>query len=334
MKILVAIGAGHVKDSYFTPEVIRQLEELGEVVYNETGNQGFTKEELMENIKDVDIIFTGWKSPRIDEDVLKHANKLKIHAHTAGSVARFVSKEEYDRGIIVLSGNDVFAQSVAEGCLCYTLTALRDNEVLVKSMREGGWRLEDFQNRGLIKKKVGIIGYGAISRYFMKLLSWFQPDLYICSSYISPEEAMSEYGAKVATMEEIFSTCDVISLHAAWNDRTENMIGDELLSMIKPGALLVNTARAQIIEKEAFYRHAATGKFKIAVDVYHDEPLPVDDPLRSMAHVNLYPHVAGPTIDMREEVSYRLIEDVKNIIEGKPYNDGIPYEYAIRMSVR
>lgn len=332
MKILVAVGAGAVKDSYFTPEVIRQLEEIGEVVYNETGRQAYTKEELIENIKDIDIIFTGWKSPRLDADVLAHANKLKIHAHTGGSVASYISQEEYEQGIIVLCGNDVFAQSVAEGCLCYTLNALRNNEESLQSMRAGEWRHENRQSKGLINKKVGIVGFGAISRYYMDLLRWFNPELYIYSSAITQEEA-KQYGAKITTLEDIFSNCDVISLHSAWNSKTEGMIAEDLLKLIKPGAVFVNTARSQIVEKEGLYRQAVTGRFQLVLDVFHEEPLPSDDLFRTLPNVNLYPHMAGPTLDMREQVNYRLIESVKNILAGKPYRDDVPYEYAVRMSV-
>ena len=128
MKILVSVGDGQVKDSFFTPRTIQKLEAMGTVIYNKTGRQSFTKQELIDNIGDVDVLFSGWGTPAVDRDVLQHADRLKIHAHTGGSVASYVSKEEYDRGIIVLSGNDIFAKSVAEGCLCYTLMSLRRND--------------------------------------------------------------------------------------------------------------------------------------------------------------------------------------------------------------
>ena len=269
----------------------------------------------------------------MDSEVLQCAKQLKVHAHTGGSVASYVSKEEYERGIKVLSGNDVFAKSVAEGCLCYTLMSTRRFDEFLNSMRSGGWRLENGWNHGLIGKKIGIVGYGAISRYYMRLLSWFEPRLYIASQYITDEEA-ADYGARKASLEEIFSTCDVISLHAAWNETTEGMIGEKLLKMIRPGALFVNTARAQLVDEKALYQELRTGRFRAVLDVYHEEPLPAQDELRSMNNVLLFPHTAGPSFDMREQVTLRLIEDIENIFAGKPYKDEIPYEYAIRMSVQ
>lgn len=331
MKILVTVGDGEVKDSFFTPRAKAALEALGEVEYNDTGRQAFTKEELIAHIKDVDILVTGWKTPRIDEDVLKAANRLRIHAHTGGTVATMICKEEYDRGILVLSGNDIFARSVAEGCLAYTLMALRKLYDDVSSMKQKGWRRIPGQNGGLIGKKIGIIGYGAIAKYYIGLLQWFQPEILVVSKYITQEEA-SGLGVRIAAAEEAFETCDIISLHAALNEENRGSVTGDLLRRIKPGALFVNTARAGIVDEEAMMRELRTGRFQAVLDVYHKEPLPPDSELRSMENVLLFPHMAGPTFDMREKVTLKLAEDIKAILEGREYEDFIPYDYAVRMT--
>lgn len=331
MKILVTVGDGEVKDSFFTPTAKAALEELGEVEYNATGRQAYTKEELIEHIKDVDILVTGWRTPRIDEDVMKAANKLKIHAHTGGTMATMICKEEYDRGVIVLSGNALYAKTVAEGTLAYTLMALRKMYEDVSSMKNGGWRRVPGTNSGLLGKKIGIVGYGSIARHYIDLLKWFDVDILVASKYISPEEA-DEKGVRIADKEEIFETCDVISLHDALNDESRDSITRNLLRRIKPGALFVNTARAGIVVEDDMIEELRTGRFYAVLDVYHQEPLPEDSELRSMTHVLLFPHMAGPTFDVREKVTLKLVKDIKLILEGKPYEDEIPYEYAIRMS--
>lgn len=332
MKILITLGAGEVRDSFFSPAAIRELELFGEVIYNETGRLGLDKETLIRLIPDVDILFTGWNTARVDADVLKAANRLKIHAHTGGSVASYVSKEEYDRGIIVLSGNDLFAQSVAEGCLCYTLMALRRTYQYAESIKTGGWRPEHDFMQGMIGRKIGIVGYGAIAAYYAQLIQWFHPELLIYSKYITKEELVKANGRE-ASMEEIFETCDIISLHAALNEENRGMITADLLKRIKPGALFVNTARAGLIEEDALYQELETGRFQAVIDVYHEEPIPADNILRRLDNVLLMPHVAGPTFDMREKVVDRLIEDIKAIENHQPYKSGIPYEYAIRMTI-
>lgn len=331
MKILVTVGAGEVQDSFFTPRVKAELEALWEVEYNATGRQAYTKEELIEHVKDVDILVTGWRTPRIDEDVMKAANRLKIHAHTGGTMATMICKEEYDRGVIVLSGNDIYAKSVAEGTLVYTLLVLRRMYEDVHSMKTGHWRRVPGRNSGLIEKKIGIVGYGAIAKYYIDLLKWFHADIYVASKYITPEEA-AEKGVKIATTEDVFANCDVISLHGALNDETRGTIGGKLFDLIKPGALFVNTARAGIVVEEDMMKALRTGRFEAVLDVYHTEPLPEDSELRTMPNVWLFPHMAGPTFDMREKVTLKLIKDIKAILAGESYEDEIPYDYAIRMT--
>jgi phosphoglycerate dehydrogenase-like enzyme len=268
----------------------------------------------------------------VDLDVLQAANKLKIHAHTGGSVASYITKEEYDKGIIVLSGNDIYAQSVAEGCLCYTLCAQRRIVDYNNTVHQGGWRPTPDHTMGLIGKKIGLVGFGAIAKYYIDLLRWFQPELLIASKYITEEEALHLGGHK-ATLEEVFSTCDVISLHAAMNEENKNIITEELFSLIKPGALFVNTARAGLMEEQIFYEALKTKRFRAVLDVYHQEPIPVNHVLRSLDNVMLMPHIAGPTFDMREKVVLRLLDDILAIGENKEYKSGIPYDYAIRMTI-
>lgn len=332
MRFLVTMGDVPERKSFFTPKAIAEIEKYGEIIWNTKCERGMSKEDLIEKIRDVDVVFTGWSTARLDADVVKAANKLKVHAHTGGSVASYISKEEYDAGIRVLSGNDLFAQSVAEGCLAYTLCALRRMETFLQTMRAGNWAPENNMTNGLIGKKIGIVGYGAIARYYMQLLQWFHPELLLCSKYATEEDA-ARYGARKASMEEIFESCDIISLHAALNDENLNMVTRSLLQKIKPGALFVNTARAGIIEEQALYDELSTNRFNAVLDVYHQEPLPADHVLRTLPNVMLMPHSAGPTFDMREKVVLRLLEDARNAQQGKSCSSEIPYDYAIRMTV-
>ncbi|MFI3115588.1 MAG: hydroxyacid dehydrogenase [Clostridia bacterium] len=331
MKILVGIGESEVKESYFTPTVVEQLEKLGEIVWNETGRQAFTKEELIEHIKDVDVYLSGWGSPAVDPEVLSHAKNLKVHAHTAGSVARLVCKEEYDRGVVVLSGNDIFARSVAEATVCYMLNSLRRNEELMQTVRNGGWRMERCFNSGLYRKKVGLIGYGEISRYVMDAIKWWEPDLYLYSKHASPD-AYHKYGAKQTTLEHIFSECDVISIHSAWNDENHELIKKEHFKLIKEGAVFVNTARGGILDEKALIEELETGRFRAALDVFVQEPLPEDSVLRKLKNVQCYPHMGGPTFDMREQVMFKLLRDLRHIKDGKPFDDVVTYENSLYMT--
>lgn len=332
MKFLVAMGECKTRDSFFTKRAIQELEKLGEVIFNDTGAFALDKQALIERIGGVDVLLSGWGTARVDADVLAHADRLKIHAHTGGSVAAFTSKEEYDRGIVVLSGNDVYAKSVAEGCLCYTLMALRRAEDYVNAMRQGGWRPASDHNKGLIGRKVGLVGYGAIAKYYAGLLQWFDVELSVYSKYVTDEE-LRRIGARRATKEEIFAQCEVISLHSAQNAENRGMITAPLLASIQEGALFVNTARAGLVDDDALLKELQTGRFQAVLDVYPKEPLAGDSPFRQLDNVLLFSHIAGPTFDMRERVVLELLQDVLRLERGEAPRNAIPYEYAIRMTV-
>jgi phosphoglycerate dehydrogenase-like enzyme len=125
MKILVTIPNGDVKDTFIPPDVARKLESMGTVVWNDS-DSNWSGDELGERLLGVDVCITGWTSPSFDEAALKKADRLKLVAHTGGAVTTYVSEAFFDRGLRIVSGNRLYAESVAEGVIAYVLSALRD----------------------------------------------------------------------------------------------------------------------------------------------------------------------------------------------------------------
>lgn len=321
MKILVEMPVGWITDSFLSPDNVRFLESLGDVTWNRSENH-LTPEQFRDALADVDVCVCGWGVPRFDAYVLEKANRLKLIAYTAGSVARVVTDEMYDRGIRIVCGNEAFAQSVAEGTIAYIMASLRRLRQYERHMAEHGWKPADFQTEGLTGRTVGIVGYGAISRYLLELLRPFRVRIKLFSRHMTAEQA-SELGVEKAELEEIFSACDIISLHCAKNPANYHLIDDRLLGMMKGNALLVNTARGNIIDQEALVKHLATGRIRAALDVFEAEPLPMDSPLRHMDNVLLQPHMGGPTMDRRPAAARLALEDIKRL------QDNIPLENEI-----
>ena len=96
--------------------------------------------------------------------------------------------------------------------------------------------------------------------------------------------------------------------------------------------MFVNTARAGLIDTPALLEELKTGRFRAVLDVYDQEPLPMDSPYRSLSNVMLFPHVAGPTFDMRQTVVLSLAQDIQTILEGGRSRHSIAYEHAVRMT--
>lgn len=327
MKIFIANKRGWIRDSFLNQETLLRLHSLGNVEENETEKE-LTSAELAEKISDAEIVFTGWGCEPITAQILNCAPQLQMHVHVGGSVAAYSSPEEFERGITVLSGNEIFARSVAEGAICYILAALRKLPLYACETKHYGWNKTVLEHQGLLGKTVGMVGYGTISKYLCPMLKAFGVNLKIYSAYDVPVD-----WAQKCSLNEIFETCDIITLHSAWNARTEGMITGELLSKIKGGALFVNTARAALVDENALYTQLRTGRFNAILDVYHQEPLGTDSPLIKMENVILLPHMAGPTVDMRQVAGEALVEDIGRFLRNEPCQNVVTKEQAARMTI-
>ena len=330
MKIYITMPKNATSDSFLTPRTWELLRSIGEV-YQNPYDHNLTADEVVAWAGDADVLITCWQTCKYyKEDVLKMPN-LKLIAHFAGSVAPVVDQSVYETGVRVISGNDVFAKSVAEGCLCYTLAALRRLEHYMDVMRTGGFKETVFYNRGLFGKKLGIVGFGAIARHYLNLVRWFDLEVLIYSSHLTDEEA-AQYGGRTASLEEIFSECDVISIHASNTPKTRGMITRELMERMKPDALLVNTARGAVIDEPAMFEMLMDGKFYAALDVYAEEPPAPDAPIRQCKNALLMPHMGGPTMDMRAVVALEVSKDIGRLSRGEALQYEISAEAAARMT--
>lgn len=321
MKILLAMVDDEKSATFLTEENMRILESLGTVIWDRSVEK-ITPEWLRENLADIDICVCCWGVPQFNAYVLEKANKLKLVGYCAGSVAHVVSDEMYDRGIRIVCGNEMFAQSVAECTVAYMLTAQRDLRKYNNIINGGGWKEPNFTSRSLLEKNVGVVGYGAISRYLLEMLKPFHVNTKLYSKHMSEEQAAA-LGVQKASLEEIFSTCDIVSLHCAKTPENHHLINDALLSLMKDDALLVNTARGDVVDEEALAKHLHSGHIRAALDVYQQEPPAMDNPLRGTDNIYMFPHIGGPTIDRRPACARVVFEDIARLQKGEPLQNEI-----------
>lgn len=326
MEILVTIPCGVVKDTFIPKWVENKINNLGNVTWN-TQEYQYSKEQLMEAVRNKDICITGWQTPKFDRDVLNCADRLKMIAHTGGTVGPIVDDDAYERGIRIISGNNVYAESVAEGVLAYIMSSLRNIPGYNKRMHEGFWCEEGEYTYGIFDKTIGLVGFGATTKYLLTFLKPFHVKIKVFSEHLSLEDA-AQFGVEKCGLNEIFSSCDIISLHSAMRADTYHMITDKLLSMIKPGALFVNTARGKLVDEHELCKQLKTKRFNAVIDVYEQEPLPEDSELRKLDNVILIPHMAGPTVDRRQYVTNALIEDIISFSSGGALKNEIVKSYS------
>ena len=290
--ILVTMPQHAVFRTFFDADAMAALEHIGTVHWNTLGRQ-YTQDELGAAVRGMDICVTGWGTPVFDEAVLAQADRLRLIAHTGGSVKPYVTDAVYGRGIRVVSGNEVFAESVAESVVAYALASLRQIPYHSVNLAGGIWP-ESFANRGLLDRSVGIVGYGMIARYVVGMLAPFHCPIKVFSRHIGQDE-LDRCHMEKAELEELFATCDIISIHSGMTPENHHLVTRELLQSMKPGALLVNTARGAVIDEPALCEVlAARPDLSAALDVYETEPLPAGHPLEKLPNVLLMPHMGPP----------------------------------------
>ncbi len=332
MKLFVAIPTTVNAWKLFMTEKVRAyLEERFEVTYFPLARR-LTVEDIARYAGDAEVMMTGWGHPMMDSKSLE-GTSIKLIAHTGGSVADYVSQDVYEAGIKVISGNNMFAESVAEGTVGYMMLALRKMVDYVEDTRNGNWRSEACApNEGLLDQTVGLVGMGAITKQLIPMLKPFRVKLKLYSGYPIDPDYLTENNAEQASLEEIFSTCKIVSIHSALNERTMGMIGKEHFDLLQDGAVFINSARGAIIREDEMIEALQTNRFMAVLDVYCKEPPEPDNPLRHLKNVYCMPHVGGPTNDRAPFIAMRLADDILRFAKGEKMQYEISGEYAKRMT--
>lgn len=327
MKIFVNIVIKDVLESFFPNEIREKLKSIGEVEYNLT-DHAFCGEELAAALKGADILVTGWNQPLIHKEDL---GDVKLIVHTGGSVGGIIDLSVFDTDVKVISGNNYYAESVAEGTLSYMLMALRRMGECSGLLKSGIWR--PLHNEGLFDKTVGIVSLGSISRKLIPMLKMFRTKIKVYSKIETDYAFAGEMGYEYDSLENIFKTCDIVTVHTAKKPETDNMINDKHFKLLKKGALFINTSRGSVIDEQALIENLKENRFHAVLDVYQHEPLAPESELLTLDNVILFPHMGGPTYDRRKFITSFLIDDAAEFFEGGELKNLITKKQAENMTV-
>ncbi|KGN37248.1 2-hydroxyacid dehydrogenase [Knoellia subterranea KCTC 19937] len=249
----------------------------------------------MPDLADVDVLLTGWGCPPVDAAVLDRAPRLRAIIHTAGSVKHHITQDCWDRGIAVTSAVEQNAVPVAEFTLAAILFAQKR---VIEASRDYANRRDKRSGSpaypfvGNYRRTVGIVGASRIGRRVIELLRPFDMDVLLADPFVDATEAQS-IGAALVDLDELVAAADTVSIHAPSLPETERMIDRRRLSLMRDGAVLINTARGALVDEEALTDELVSGRLHAVLDVTVDEVLAADSPLWGLPNVLLTPHVAG-----------------------------------------
>ena len=220
-------------------------------------------------------------------------------------------------GVVVTNAPGRNAQAAAEFAVGLMLAAMRHLPSVHEEMRNGVWRGDHYtyENAGveLSGETVGLVGLGSISRIVARILQAFGATVIATDPFADPID-----GVELVELDELLRRSGIVSLHARLTPETHQMIDAERLAQMRPGAILVNTARGGLLDHAPLPDLLASGRLGgLALDVYDVEPPPADWPLLSAPNVVLTPHLAGATRKTADRAAAIVADEVQRFITGQ-----------------
>ncbi|MBM3630689.1 MAG: hydroxyacid dehydrogenase [Alphaproteobacteria bacterium] len=259
--------------------------------------------------------------PDLDKALLLKAKKLKAIINVESN---FLDNMDYnycfEKGIHVIATSPVFSKPVAELALGLTLSLLRDIHNSQQSFlnKKEKYGLEGNLKASLLsQKKIGLLGYGDIAKALTPLLLPFSNDINIYDPWV-PNKIIIENGFKNISLENMFKTCDVIYVLAAITKNNFYLIDKKLLNKLKPQSLFILMSRAAVVNFKHLINRVKKGDIYVATDVFPDEPVKKNDPIRKVKNILFSAHRAGALKSVFEEMGNIVMEDMKLISKNLP----------------
>ncbi|MBC7114930.1 MAG: D-3-phosphoglycerate dehydrogenase / 2-oxoglutarate reductase [Archaeoglobi archaeon] len=293
----------------FDEDALEELRKRYEVIYDPRVPE---KEELLESIVDCDAIIVRTYTT-VDKDVIDRARKLKVIARYGVGLERIDVEYAKKKGIEVVNSPLGNVDSVAELAILHMLATLRRLVEADRSVRRGEWDRKKFESYELKGKTIGFVGFGNIPRAITRKLSGFEVEFIAYDPYVD-EETMRAMNVRKVGFDELLSTADVISLHVPLTEETKHMIGRREFEMMKPNAVLINTARGKVVDEDALVEALEQGRiYGAGLDVFYEEP-PRNQKLLSLPNVVLTPHIGGMTKEANRRMAFELVEKIVKIL--------------------
>jgi len=315
---------------FFSPEVEGHLHSFADVTRNET-DRDLSEEEMTERLRNVDGAIFGWEGGGLTKQNIVRARKLRIIGQVGGTVKHIDTGAAFARGIIIVNSAPAMSASVAEFAVALILDCLRDITFYDRLMRARQEGRAVPLGRELRGKRVGLIGFGLIGQKVAALLRPFDVRLLVYDPYVS-EDAIVDLDANSAPLEELLATSDVVSIHAGLTPETYHLLDRKRLALLRPGAILVNTARGDVVDQEALVEKLKGGGLKAAFDVFSEEPLPLSHELRDLDSVILTPHRAAHTEEAYDLLGRLVVEDFARFFSGQTPLHLLTKERLLRMT--
>jgi D-3-phosphoglycerate dehydrogenase / 2-oxoglutarate reductase len=267
--------------------------------------------------KDADAILL--RTSVVGKTILEACPNVKIVARHGVGYDNVDIKAAEELGIWVTNTPLSNAKTVAETTFTLILAAAKNIFNVSKKMAEGDFFYKN-QHKGmdLEGKRLGLVGFGRIGKMVAKQAEAFEMEVLVYDPSISQAEASEFPNIKFVERDELIKDSDVISLHLPSNEKTKNSFGDYEFGLMKKSAFFINLARGEIVDEPALIKALQNGEIKgAALDVYSQEPLPLDNPLFQLDNVVLTPHIASNTEECMTRMALHAAMEVHKVLSGE-----------------
>mgnify|MGYP001679008661 FL=1 len=309
MKILAADG--------ISPEGIALLGD-----YEVDVRDKLSHEELLDVIGGYDALMVRSAS-KVSADVIARAENLKIIGRAGVGVDNIDVKAATERGIIVINSPGGNTIAATEHTMAMMLSMARNIPAADETMQRGEWNRKAYVGVELRGKTLGVIGMGRIGSGVAKRALAFDMNVIAYDPYINEERA-KELGVTVGSLDDIVEKSDFITVHMPLTKETRGMISMKEMRRMKKGVRLVNCARGGIINETDLAAAVREGLVAgAAIDVFEEEPMAADHPLRGVPGVVLTPHLGASTVEAQIGVSVDVAEGIRTALRGEPVTTAV-----------
>jgi len=282
------------------------------------------KKTIIEKASDVDALVS-LLSDKIDAEVFDKAPKLKIVSQLAVGFDNIVIPEATKRGIYVTNTPEVLTDTTADFAWALLMALARRVVEADKYVRTGQWKVAwhpaMLTGRDVFNTTIGIVGAGRIGYAVAKRAKGFNMNI-LFYDVIPRPEMEKELDAKKVDLDTLLRESDFVSIHVPLMKETHHLINAEKLRLMKKTAYLINNSRGPVIDEKALYDALKEGKIAGAgLDVFEQEPTPLDNPLLKLDSVVVAPHISSASLETRSKMSEMVADNLVSFFEGrKPPN--------------
>lgn len=257
----------------------------------------------------------------VDATILSGMPKLRFIQVAGAGYNNIPLAECKARGVRVANVPGANAQSVAEHVIMVVLALLRDLSALDRGMRKGDWPPLT-GGRDLMGKVFGIVGMGRIGKELAKRLVPFEVSTIYYDKFRLSEQDERAWGTTYVELPELVASSDIISVHLPVTAETRGLLGEKEFAAMKEDVVFVNAARTEVVDFSAMKKAMASGRLRVALDVYPQEPPDFSDDIFQLPASLFTPHNAGVTVEAQERILTEAIRNLLRVASGKdPLNE-------------